>query len=119
MFELLAVGLCGVEISRGRNDSDVHHRPGWRRSPGPDAPTTLRAKTFGTSTKFMLAATATDRSEHTPVEPAIPLAQNIVAIPRTHASTTVSQAHLSPETSGPRKFDRHENAAKNWLKMGE
>ena len=119
MFELLAVGLCGVEIGRGRNDSGVDHRPRWQRSPGPDAPITLRAKTFGRSTKFMLAATATDRSEHTPIEPAIPLAQNIVAIPRTYASTTVSQAHLSPKTSGPRKFGCHEKAAKNCLKIGE
>ena len=119
MLELLSVGLGGVEIGRGRNDSGVHHRPGWRRSTGSDAPTRLRAKTFGRSTKFMLAATAIDRSEHTPVEPAIPLVQNIVAIPRRHASTTVSQAHLSPETSGPRKFGRMRTLSKNWLKMRE
>ena len=119
MFGLLAVGICGVEISRGRNDSGVHHRPGWRRSTGSDAPTRLRATTFGRSTKFMLAATAIDRSEHTPIEPAIPLAQNIFAIPRRHASTTVSQAHLSPKTSGPRKFDRMRTQPKNWLKMRE
>ena len=119
MLELLAVGLCGVEIGRGRNDSDVDHRPRWRRSLGPDAPTTLRAKIFGTSTKFMLAANATDRSEHTPVEQAIPLAQNIVAIPRTHASTTVSQAHLSPKTSGHGSLAAMRTLQKNWLKMRE
>jgi hypothetical protein len=103
---------CGVEMSRGRNDSGVDHRPRSRRGRGSAAPTTLRAKTFGRLTEFKLAATATDRSEHTAVEPSIPLAQNVFAIRRSHASITVIRAHLSPKTLGPPNFGHHTKAAK-------
>ena len=67
---------CGVEMSRGRNDSGVDNRPKSRCGHGSDA----------------LA-----RFEQMAVEPSMPLAQNVFAMHRPHASTTVIQA---PEPQG-------------------